>query len=89
MNRSEDTDKVREESQDDSGGVLVQRVLPDSPAESKGIRAGDVIVRLDNQPVTGVAQFEELAAKLGTGKPVPVLVRRGESPLFLALTPPE
>mgnify|MGYP000107762896 CR=1 FL=1 len=24
MNRSEDTDKVREESQDDSGGVLVR-----------------------------------------------------------------
>ncbi len=69
-------------------GVVVREIAP-GPAARAGIRAGDVIVRLDNQPVTGVAQFEELAAKLGKGKPVPVLVRRGESPLFLALTPPE
>nr|HNI23531.1 PDZ domain-containing protein [Plasticicumulans sp.] len=69
-------------------GVVVREVAP-GPAARAGIRTGDVIVRLDNQPVTGVAQFEELAAKLGKGKPVPVLVRRGESPLFLALTPPE
>jgi len=32
-------------------GVLVSRVLPDTPAEEAGLRAGDMIVAIDGEPV--------------------------------------
>jgi S1-C subfamily serine protease len=34
------------------GGVYVERILPDSPAEAAGLAHGDVIVALDGRPVT-------------------------------------
>lgn len=32
-------------------GILVSRVLPDTPAEEAGLRAGDLIVAIDGEPV--------------------------------------
>jgi serine protease Do len=72
----------------DVQGVLVEEVSQ-GPAAQAGIRPGDIIVRLNNRPVNTVAEFEKRVKELPTGKPVPILVQRGEGALFLAITIPE
>ncbi len=69
-------------------GVLVKDVK-EGPAASAGIRPGDVITRLNNTEVTDPAQFAELVRQLPAGRPVPVLVKRNNGALFLALTLPD
>ena len=45
--------------QDQERGVLVQRVMPNSPAESKGLQAGDVILRVGDSDVRTPKQVVE------------------------------
>lgn len=64
-------------------GVLVNSVVKDGPADRAGLRAGDVIVRMFNEPVTVrfVEQVPPLAkriADLPPGAELPVTYRRGE-----------
>ena len=67
-------------------GVLVSRVA-NGPAKRAGIRAGDVILMLNNEKVSSSGDLERLAAGLPEGKAVSVLVQRQGSPIFLALKP--
>jgi len=69
-------------------GVLVQEV-DEGPAARAGIRSGDIIARLNNVEVTDTAQFIDLVKQLPVGRPVPVLIKRDNGSLFLALTVPE
>ncbi len=69
-------------------GVKVTGV-DDGPAARAGIRPGDVVVTLANQPVTDPGRFHELAGSLEPGVSVPVLVSRNGNPRFLALRKPE
>lgn len=39
-------------------GVLVMRVLPNTPAEAGGMRRGDVIIKVDNQPIKDANQLQ-------------------------------
>lgn len=70
-----------------SGGVLVNDVGPGA-AQSAGVRPGDVIVQVDNQEVRDVAHLRKLVTQLPEGKTVPILVKRGDGALFLALSVP-
>lgn len=69
-------------------GVQVTGV-EEGPAARAGIRPGDVLVSLANQPVTSPKRFHELADKLEPGMSVPALVSRNGNPRFLALRVPE
>ncbi|MDS4022076.1 MAG: DegQ family serine endoprotease [Candidatus Competibacter sp.] len=69
-------------------GVLVKDVA-DGPADSAGIRPGDIIVRLNNVEITDASQFADVVKQLPTGRPIPVLVKRENGSLFLALTVPD
>lgn len=73
----------------EEGGVLVDRVET-GPAERGGVRAGDVILTLDNQSVEGFRQFGQLVEALPAGGSVAVLVQRADGRMFYALRiPPE
>ncbi len=48
----------------DTNGVLVAGVLMDSPAERAGIQVEDVIVSIDDVPVTSLARFRAAVADL-------------------------
>ncbi|KWT94838.1 trypsin-like peptidase domain-containing protein [Candidatus Magnetominusculus xianensis] len=52
-----------------AGGILVDTVFPGTPADTAGIKRGDIIMRLDGQRVLTVADFKNmLAAKKVGGK---------------------
>ncbi|HEV2673847.1 MAG TPA: DegQ family serine endoprotease [Aliidongia sp.] len=76
----------------DVNGVLVSRVKEGSPAADKGIEAGDVIVQIDQTPVSkpeDVVQKVKDAAKTGKAKSVLLLVNRHGQNRYVALTPDE
>jgi len=59
------------------GAVRVVAPMPDSPAARAGLRAGDLIVRVDDQPLLGVALSEAISRMRGRpGTPVSVTIRR-------------
>jgi serine protease Do len=68
-----------------SGGVLVEAVQ--NGAARDGLRVGDVILAVGNTAVNSAAQFNALSAQLPAGKPVAVLVRRGDAGLYVLLRP--
>jgi len=60
-------------------GAYVGRVRAGSPTARAGLRAGDVIVELDGQPIDGGASLERVVKQLRLGMTVPVVyVRRGQ-----------
>jgi serine protease Do len=63
----------------DSGisGVAVLDVRPGSAAERVGLRAGDIIRAIDNQPITTVQEVEQLRSRAFKGWSL-ILTRRGQ-----------
>jgi serine protease Do len=81
------TSQQRREIDLDQDGVLVEQVERGAAAEA-GIRKGDVILRLNNEPVRNASDFDRLVKALPAGRTVPVLVQRRGGPSFLALKVP-
>ncbi len=82
------TENQKEELEDVEGGVVIKKVVS-GPAAQAGLEQGDIILRLNHQPVRNVKQFEQLVNDLPTEKPISMLVQRAEGRFFLALTLPE
>ncbi len=68
----------------DVTGVVVADVDPSSPAAAAGLRPGDVIQRVNRQPVESVADFNRLVRQ-AEGKPVLLLVNRGGRTAFIVV----
>lgn len=78
------TDAQKKELKID-GGVVVETV--EGNAAHAGLRAGDVILRLNNTDVNDAKQFNALVAKLDHKKTAVVLVRRGDAHQFVPVKP--
>jgi serine protease Do len=69
-------------------GVLVTAVMPGSPAASAGVQPGDVILQVNQAPVSSVQGVKDEVAKVKGDKPLLLLLRRADgSTMFAALSP--
>lgn len=67
------------------GGVLVDS--SEGRAATAGVRAGDLILQMNNVEIKDAAQFNALAGKLDPKKSVAVLVRRENITQYLVIKP--
>jgi serine protease Do len=67
-------------------GALVTAVAEGSPADEAGMRPGDVILQVDRREVDSARAAAAALAK--ANPPILLLVRRGDSTVFLTLSPP-
>jgi len=68
-------------------GALVQRVIEGSPAETAGIRRGDLVVAVAEQPVREPRDLLQQVERATLGQPLPVTVIRGPRELNLKISP--
>ena len=57
-------------------GEIVQLVQPDQPADAAGIQAGDIVVEVNNQPVTNEQTLSFLVANIAPGTTIPIELYR-------------
>ncbi|MBO4653509.1 MAG: trypsin-like peptidase domain-containing protein [Lachnospiraceae bacterium] len=57
-------------------GVYVQEVIKGSPAEEGGLRAGDIITKINNENITGIGDIQEIMSYTRAGAEVTVTVAR-------------
>lgn len=59
-------------------GVLVVRVIPNTPAAKAGLRRGDIITQIDSRPVKTAEQLQDLVERSRIGQTLQVKIQRGE-----------
>ena len=72
----------------DKEGVVVKSIESGSAADAAGLRAGDIIKKIDGQTVKTVADYSQaLGSKRQESRPVVFLIKRGEALRFFAVRP--
>jgi S1-C subfamily serine protease len=66
-------------------GILVVKVLPNTPAAAAGLRRGDVIVQAKGQPISDGGELQAMVEAVGIGKPIALTIRRGNGALDLTV----
>jgi Do/DeqQ family serine protease len=60
-------------------GILVNQIMPKSPAEAAGLKVGDLILSLDGKPIKDARQMQRLVAEAEIGKTIEVVVLRDKT----------
>ncbi|HKZ96505.1 MAG TPA: trypsin-like peptidase domain-containing protein [Hyphomicrobiaceae bacterium] len=72
-----------------SAAVAVREIERGSPADRAGLKPGDVLVRIDGEPVTGVDDICRVLDDRRIGRDVAVVLLRNEGLVEVAVTPEE
>jgi Do/DeqQ family serine protease len=71
----------------DDQGVVIFRVLPNSPAARSGLRAGDVIKKVNGQTVTKADQVQQAVEQATVGGNLQLEVNRNGRPTTISVQP--
>lgn len=71
----------------ESSGVLIFQVLPNSPAARAGLQPGDVIRRINGQNITKADQVQQMVESTGIGRTMELEVRRRGQTVTVAVQP--
>jgi S1-C subfamily serine protease len=71
---------------DNSGGIAVREVTPESPAAKAGLKTGDRVIKIGDQEVKGVEQFLETVAAKKPGDQLTLQIRRAGKEQDLTVT---
>ncbi|MGK7874647.1 MAG: HhoA/HhoB/HtrA family serine endopeptidase [Xenococcaceae cyanobacterium] len=63
-------------SLEEEEGVLIVRVVPNSPADQAGLKAGDIIQAINGQPITDVSEVQQAVGNTQVGDDLPLKLRR-------------
>ncbi|MFZ2540362.1 MAG: PDZ domain-containing protein, partial [Gallionella sp.] len=67
-----------------TGGLVVEKV-EGAAAHAAGLSQGDVLLAIGNLQIRSVAQFNDFIKQVPKGRNVALLVRRGESAIYVAI----
>ncbi len=65
-------------------GVVVRRVEPGSASEEADVRAGDVILEIDNSTISSLEDYKKALNNIKKGDLVRLLIKRGKASIYLA-----
>ncbi|MBD2500303.1 HhoA/HhoB/HtrA family serine endopeptidase [Anabaena azotica] len=68
-------------------GVLLVRIISNSPAANAGLRPGDIIQSINNQSVNTVEEVQRIVENSQIGRPLQVQVERNGQTTQVAVTP--
>ncbi|AFY69537.1 HtrA2 peptidase [Thalassoporum mexicanum PCC 7367] len=66
-------------------GILITRVVPNSPADRAGVRAGDVIVDIDGETLESASQVQQAVERRSVGESLQLKVKRDGRDLALQI----
>ncbi len=74
---------VRQQKLSGAGGVVVSSVTPDSPAQSAGLRPGDIILEVNRHRVRNVDSYQRALKAKGHSGITLLLVQRDKETIFV------
>lgn len=82
-------DRVEQELAKDYEGLMISNVTSGSWAQVADLRAGDILLSINDQPVSTIREFKKIVRALGKDKPrrVKLFVRRGQATAFVFMRP--
>ena len=70
------TDKAKELKLPAEHGVVLGKIVPDSPAAKAGLKENDVVTEINGQRVEGAAQFRRMVHEIPAGRSIQLTVWR-------------
>jgi S1-C subfamily serine protease len=67
-------------------GVLVVKIMPNTPAEKAGIRRGDVILEVNDKRVTDAGEIQQMVEDSGVNKTLKMKLQRGDRAIEVNVT---
>ncbi|ELA08534.1 serine protease [Moraxella macacae 0408225] len=71
---------------DDTAGVMVVGVMPNSPAGKAGLQRGDIILAMDNKAVSDANALIQMVARKSPSSQVTMTVKRGDKQQDIVVT---